>query len=149
VRALNLESCVHFLGGVHDVIPVVKHFTVSVLCSETEGSSNAVIEYMGCGTPTVCTRVGGNPELIEDGQTGFLVDRYDVNALSDRMNVLLDKAGLRAWMGRRARLVARNFTIDRMADGHMRLYERLVERKAGIPLTVREKSAAARSSPLT
>src|SRR5262249_15230660 len=69
-QALGIERAVHILNDVTDVIPVVKHFAVGVLCSESEGSSNAVIEYMGAGKPCVCTSVGGNPEIVDDHVSG-------------------------------------------------------------------------------
>jgi len=125
VRAHGLESAVHFCGGVADAIPIVKHFTIGVLCSESEGLSNAVIEYMGCGKPTVCTDVGGNPEAIADGETGFLVRPFDTAALADRLRRLLDSDALCARMGRRASAAARRFTSRSMADAHMTLYERI------------------------
>ncbi len=125
VKAHGLQSAVHFCGGVADAIPIVKHFTVGVLCSESEGLSNAVIEYMGCGKPTVCTNVGGNPEAITDGETGFLVKPLDVTALAERLSTLLMSPLLAGRMGRRAREAATRFSSRRMADAHMTLYERL------------------------
>ena len=114
-----------FCGGVDAVIPVVKHFAVGVLCSESEGSSNAVIEYMGCSKPTVCTNVGGNPEFISDHETGFLIDPGDVSALAARINSLLASPALCEAMGHRAGRVAQRLTTERMAESHMNVYERL------------------------
>jgi L-malate glycosyltransferase len=125
VRARGLESAVHFYGGVDNAIPVRKHFSVGVLSSESEGLSNAVIEYMGCGKPTVCTNVGGNPEAITDGETGFLVPPFAVATLADRINTLLTSPVLREQMGRRAHDAARRFTSRYMADAHMALYQRI------------------------
>jgi glycosyltransferase involved in cell wall biosynthesis len=124
-RALDLERCVHFVGGVADAVPVIRHFTVGVLCSESEGFSNAVIEYMGTGKPTVCTNVGGNTELIREGETGFLVAPGDIAALAERISFLLTHPALAATMGRAARESAGQFTVGRMADAYMNLYRRL------------------------
>jgi glycosyltransferase involved in cell wall biosynthesis len=124
-RAIGLDGRVHLIGGVVDAVPVVKHFTVGVLCSESEGLSNAVIEYMGAGKPTVCTNVGGNPEIISDGQSGFLVDPGDLATLAARLNYLLVNAGVREHMSRTARLRAQQLTSQHMATRHMDLYARL------------------------
>jgi len=125
--ALGVEPAVRFLGGVADVIPLVRHFTVAVLCSDSEGFSNAVLEYMGCGKPTVCTRVGGNPEIVIDGETGFLIDPRDIGSLADRIGRLVESPSLCESMGRRAKENTRRFSSRRMADLHMELYDRLAD----------------------
>ena len=125
-RELGLASSVHFLGGIENVVAVVKHFTVGVLCSESEGSSNAVIEYMGCSKPTVCTNVGGNREFITDNETGFLIAPGDVSALAARLSSLLASPASCEAIGHRAGRVAQRLTTQRMAESHMNVYERLV-----------------------
>lgn len=124
-EALGIAPAVHFLGGVKDAVPIVKHFAVGVLCSESEGLSNSVIEYMGCGKPTVCTNVGGNPELVAEGDSGFLINPFDVGALADRIAMLLATPARQESMGARARSIAEGLTSRRMAQHHMNLYERL------------------------
>ena len=125
---LGLAEVVHFLGPVADVVPVLHHFDVAVLCSESEGSSNAVIEYLACGKPVVCTNVGGNAELVREGETGFLLDPGNVPALADGISRLLEDRRLREQMGTRARGVAARMTIKQMADSHMSLYTQLAAR---------------------
>jgi L-malate glycosyltransferase len=124
-RELAVESAIHILEGVTEAIPVVKHFTVGVLCSESEGLSNAVIEYLGAGKPVVCTNVGGNVELVQEGETGFLLAPGDVDALADRIARVLANPTMAAAMGQRAGNVALRFTSRRMAESHMDLYQRL------------------------
>ena len=126
-RQHGLERRVHIVEGITNAIPVVKHFTVGVLCSDSEGASNAVMEYMGSGKPTVCTNVGGNPELITDNVTGFLVTPRDVDTLAGRIGHLLAHPDGAASMGHLARLTANRFTSRRMADLHMDLYEGLAQ----------------------
>jgi glycosyltransferase involved in cell wall biosynthesis len=124
-RELGVDGAVHIVEGVTEAIPVVKHFTVGVLCSESEGLSNAVIEYLGSGKPVVGTNVGGNVELVQEGETGFLIAPGNVDALANRIMRLLAEPGLIAAMGQRARNVALRFTTHRMAESHMDLYQRL------------------------
>jgi L-malate glycosyltransferase len=126
-RQHGLDRRVHIVEGITNAIPVVKHFTVGVLCSDSEGASNAVMEYMGCGKPTVCTNVGGNPELIDDNITGLLITPRDVDTLASRIDHLLAHPEGAASMGQRARLAANRFTSRRMADAHMELYEGLAQ----------------------
>jgi glycosyltransferase involved in cell wall biosynthesis len=65
-----------------------------------------IAEAMASGKPVVATRVGGIPELIDDGQTGFLVDRGDHQAMADKILALLADANLRRSMGCAGRLKA-------------------------------------------
>ncbi|MBZ5538260.1 MAG: glycosyltransferase [Acidobacteriia bacterium] len=125
-RTLGLLERVHFLGSVQETIPIIKHFTVGVHCSESEGLSNAVIEYMGCGKPVVCTRAGGNPELVEDGHNGYLVEVGDVEGLADRIIRVLSDPSLAREIGLRAqKRIFEEFSVDRMANAYMKLYEDL------------------------
>jgi glycosyltransferase involved in cell wall biosynthesis len=124
---LGLADCVHFLGGTGDVIPTMKHCDVCVLSSASEGLSNAIVEYFGCGKPTVCTNAGGNSELVREGENGFLVNPGDVDALAERIGRLLSNRVLAGAMGQRARkLFIDRFTSDRMLAAHMALYDRLL-----------------------
>jgi glycosyltransferase involved in cell wall biosynthesis len=126
-RALGIQDHVHFLGATRDVVPIVKHFSVGVLCSDSEGLSNAVIEYMMCGKPLVCTRVGGNPEVVRDGVTGVLIEPGDIAQLAATIDRLLADAALAKRMGSEARAAARAFTSAQMARQHMVLYDRVCQ----------------------
>ena len=115
------------MGHAAETIPIIKHFTVGVLCSESEGLSNAIIEYMGCGKPTICTNVGGNPELIIDGYSGFLVDAGDINTLADRIITILCNPSLAFKMGQNALKVAENnFPMQKNVRSYTHLYEQLI-----------------------
>lgn len=127
----GLTGCVHFLGSVSEVIPVVKHFSVGVLCSESEGFSNALIEYMACGVPPVCTRTGGNVELVDDGDNGFLVEVGDTGALADRISRLLADRELASRLGRAAQQRVGQYTVARMLAGTTEIYSELLS--AGAP----------------
>jgi len=88
---------------------------------------------MGAGLPVVATAVGGTPELIEDGSTGFLVPPGDAAALAERVVLLLKDPGLARAMGERGRQrVEGGFNMDRMADRFLGLYrDLLAEQMAG------------------
>jgi len=118
---------VHFLGRIQNVVPIVKHFDVAVLCSESEGLSNALIEYLANGRPTVCTNVGGNPEIIKDGHNGFLVDVGNIQQLADRIMQILSNAQLKSLLSKNALNEFRQkFVMERMVNSYMRLYENLI-----------------------
>src|SRR5919106_2257388 len=80
---LGVMSRAHFLGLRTDVPAILSRATIGVLCSTAEGLSNAVVEGMAAGLPLVVTRVGGNPDLISDGERGLLVPPYAPEALAE------------------------------------------------------------------
>lgn len=105
-----------------------------------------VIEAMAAGLPVVATRGGAFPEVIVDGQTGFLVERGDVQSLSRAISTLLANPGLRARMGAAGRArVASLFTWERSVSRLVELYEGVLDppRSASCPF-----SPHASSSPL-
>jgi glycosyltransferase involved in cell wall biosynthesis len=99
---LGLCDQVIFTGAVDDPAPYIKRFTVAVLCSESEGFSNSILEYMQAKCPIICSDTGGNPELVQDGRNGFLVPVGDVHALADRLIRLLGDSALAQKFGEAA-----------------------------------------------
>jgi spore coat protein SA len=94
-----------------------------------EGFGIPIVEAGACFAPSVCTRRGGMPEVVEDGKTGLLVEAGDVNALASALNHLLDDEPLRRSMGEAARQrVVENFTWDRIANSLLAEYCRLAGR---------------------
>ena len=124
---LGIRNKVIFTGGVDDPAPYVNRFTVAVLCSESEGFSNALIEYMQAGRPVICTDTGGNPELVQDGTNGFLVPVGDVDALADRLVKLLSDSVLAQRLGAAARETVRSeYSHTRMVIEQMACYDQVL-----------------------
>jgi len=125
-RELGVSAQLHFAGKMADPMPVIALADVCVLCSETEGLSNVVIEYMLAGKPVVCTAVGGNTELVLEGETGRLVPVGDVDRLAAALaEVLGDPGRARLW-GETARQRALElFAPTVMIERHQQLYEAL------------------------
>jgi glycosyltransferase involved in cell wall biosynthesis len=129
VRELGLANRFHFLGKRGDVPAILAHIDVSVLCSTSEGLSNVIMEAMAVGKPVVATRVGGNPELVQNGLTGLVVPPADSSALAEAIGVLLDDPACAGAMGAAARQVAEErFTVRAMVEAHENYYRRLLER---------------------
>ena len=75
-----------------------------------------LLEAMACGTPVVCSAIGGMPELVIDGETGMLVPPGDSAALGEQVERILDDPALAARLGQQARArVLAHFTWDRVA----------------------------------
>ncbi|HEY7659048.1 MAG TPA: glycosyltransferase [Actinomycetota bacterium] len=109
---LRVEDALRFAGQVADPRPFVREAHVVALASDHEGFPNALLEAMAMGRPVVATRVGGVPELVRDGQDGFLTS-LDAEDIAARLILLLRDGELRARMGLSARARAETFTWDR------------------------------------
>lgn len=126
VSSLGLGDHAFLLGERLDIPRVLAALDLFVLPSIAEGMSNTLLEAMATGLPIVATRVGGNPELVEDGVNGILVPRQNPDALASAIGRYLGDARLRAVHGdaSRRRAVER-FGLDRMCADYGRLYQRL------------------------
>jgi glycosyltransferase involved in cell wall biosynthesis len=125
-RELGLTDSVTFLGRRTDVAEVFAAFDVAVLSSDYEGTPLALMECMGVGRPIVATRVGGVPEMIEDGIHGLLVPPQDPGALSAAIAALLRDSESAEMMGERAReRREEEFDVGVAASRIGALYERL------------------------
>lgn len=127
-RSLAIENNVKFSGLRDDVLQILRRSKVFCMLSRSEGFSNAVLEAMASEVPCVVTRVGGNPEAIDEGVTGYLVPSEDFAAAADRITYLLRNPEQAARIGRAAREVVRTrFSSERMISDLTQFYESLVE----------------------
>ena len=100
---LGIDSNVVFLGARQDVALILRAMDVFVLSSRTECFPISVLEAMATGLPVVCTEVGGIPEIVIDGVTGFLVPGGDSRGLADRLLEVLSDPAIANRMGSAAR----------------------------------------------
>ena len=133
---LDLAGAVQFTGPVDNVPSYLGQADIFVLPSLAEGLSNALLEAMAYGLPCIATRVGGTPELIQDGQTGLLVAPEDTAGLAAALVRLADDPALRETLGQQARQhVAAEFSLERIAQRYQALYAEL-GREARSPVTL-------------
>ncbi|RMF69750.1 MAG: glycosyltransferase [Calditrichaeota bacterium] len=134
VRARNLGENVLFLGFRSDVKDLLRTFDVFVLPSLYEGLPNVVLEAMATALPVVATSVDGTIELVQDGETGFLVPPEDPNALADKIGLLLSDEALRNEMGRKGRArVEREYSLEKQVSSFQELYEQYVNSRTSHP----------------
>jgi glycosyltransferase involved in cell wall biosynthesis len=124
---------IKFLGQRKDVESVANLFTVGVLATNSrlhgEGISNAITECMALGKPIVATNDGGTPELVLEGQTGFLVPSHDAAVLTDRVLRLLNDRALATQFGIEGRRrVETAFSLDTMCNAYLCLYRGVADR---------------------
>jgi glycosyltransferase involved in cell wall biosynthesis len=129
IAELGLGDRVILLGHRLDVPAILARAQAACLCSSAEGLSNALMEAMASRLPVVATQVGGNPELVRDGENGSLVPYGDVEALARALAELLSAPEQAREMGLRGRRrVESELSMERMADGHGALYRRALGR---------------------
>jgi glycosyltransferase involved in cell wall biosynthesis len=116
-----------FTGQVKDAVSYLQAADLFVLPSSTEGLSNSMLEAMSCGLPVLATTVGGAPDVIEHGKSGFLIPPDDMDSLQRGLQTLLADGTLRFTLGTnaRARILA-DFSLDSIADRLAALYKRLL-----------------------
>lgn len=126
----GVQDAVHFIGAEAQVTERIKKFQIAVLCSESEGLSNAIIEYMAHRKPVVCSNVGGNPELIEHGINGFLYPVGDIDALARYLLLLLQDSHQAEEFGQQGyEKIINHFTIDNMVMETLSIYHQVTQGK--------------------
>ncbi|MFQ5635939.1 MAG: glycosyltransferase [Gammaproteobacteria bacterium] len=117
----------HLIGYRENVLQLVAACDGSVLpATKREGLPKTVIESMALGVPAVVTRTGGNPELIVDGDSGYVVDPNDPAALAAALQRLADDPERARAMGAHARVrLQEHFNVDQGVRAHLRLYREL------------------------
>jgi glycosyltransferase involved in cell wall biosynthesis len=137
VTRLGLDDRLRFTGFRLDIPDVLSALTVSVLPSIAgEGLSNSLLESMAAGVPVVATNIGGNPEVVVDGETGLLVAPKDAAALASALCRILETPRLAEAMGQAGRQrVLDHFSNERMIERTQQIYDELLEqaRRNGRP----------------
>jgi glycosyltransferase involved in cell wall biosynthesis len=122
-HALGIAPRVHMVGVQSNVPDWLRASDIFTLCSVSEAASITLLEAMACGLPCVVTAVGGNPELVRDGQDGLLVARGDAQGLGSAILRLLADPDTRAKMGRSGRQrVEDEFLLETTIGRYSALY---------------------------
>lgn len=126
IKDRRLEKHVLLAGFRPDVLSLHKAFDIFAMSSVTEGLGTSLLDAMAAGKPVVATTAGGIPEVVVDGETGFLVPPRDPHAMAEALVKLLKDSALRQQMGQAGRLRARRrFSAERMVQDTVRVYTRV------------------------
>ncbi len=126
---LGVASRVTFLDKQNDVRDVIRALDIGVVASRgSEAVCRIAVEYMAMGVPQIVTDVNVLPELIVDGQNGFVVPRQDPEAMAQKMVFLARQAALRKRMRRHARKMAeQKFSLSVLAKQTLEIYHRVLD----------------------
>lgn len=124
--ALGICEKVSFLGAVeHDRLPVYYNAAnVCVVPSYYESFGMAALEAQACGTPVIASRVGGLDDVVQDGETGYLIPWHCPEPFAERLELLLSNETLQRALGKAGHAFAKNFAWETIADRIMALYEK-------------------------
>lgn len=125
IERQGLQSHVHLLGRIDDVLPIYHDLDLQVSSSHSEAMPLALMEGMATGLCVVATRVGGVPEIVEHGRSGWLVAARDHEDIAGRIHQMLTQPDLRQRMGERARdsMVQRHPLSNRLEAVAQRLLQ--------------------------
>lgn len=130
VRQYGLRDRVLFMGNQEQVIPLLSVADLLLLPSEQESFGLAALEAMACGVPVVASAVGGLPEVVVDGETGFLCPVGDVEAMAARSLQLLSSPHLHnAFSAAGVERVRSTFCAQRIVPLYEELYRRVLDRR--------------------
>jgi N-acetyl-alpha-D-glucosaminyl L-malate synthase BshA len=128
IAALGLAAEVELLGERIDLPAVLRDAALFLLPSQTESFGLAALEAMACGLPVIASAVGGLPEVVADGETGYLRPVGDVGAMAACAGRLLDDEPLRRQMATAARRRAETqFRVEPAVDRYLAVYRRLLD----------------------
>jgi len=133
VTAYGLDHDVHFLGKQEDVAEVISMADVMLVPSEKESFGLVALEAMACGVPVVTTVAGGLPEVVPDGECGFLCRIGDVQSMADRaLQLLTDEELYQRFSRNSIERSSRTFCHDKIASQYESLYAQLLGRETEI-----------------
>ncbi|ADE16286.1 sugar transferase, PEP-CTERM/EpsH1 system associated [Nitrosococcus halophilus Nc 4] len=132
ITEADMTQLVWFAGERADVSALLQSMDIFVLPSLAEGISNTILEAMATGLPVVATRVGGNPELVADTLTGYLIPAADPGAMADSLASYVQNQNLIEEQGQAARRrVEEKFGIKSMVAQYTTLYDTLLAARLG------------------
>ena len=126
VEKLKLEDKVFFLGRYDNIIPVLSASDLYMLPSKSESFGLSALEALSCSVPVIGTNTGGLPEVVIDGQCGYLCDPNDIKSLANRAIEILCSEELSKKMGREARKRAKLFDSSIIVPQYINYYNEVL-----------------------
>ncbi len=126
---LKIRERVKFTGFRPDIPQILTIVNIFAVSSYLEGLGSSTLEAMSAGLPIVATRTGGIPEIVENNINGILVPPRDSESLARGIIALLRDQKMREKMGSASRQLVKNFSVDKMVEGNIALYQQVINKK--------------------
>lgn len=141
---LGIVDAVRMLGNRGDVSDVLAAADIFGLSSHMEANPVSILEALACEVPVVAPRVGSIPETVRDGETGYLIEAGDADAMAWRIEELLGDESERQRLGKAGRrLVVESWSLDGMVRGYERLFAEIYTSKCPRKLSTADAGAPA------
>jgi len=128
IRELKISSKVIMMGHQENVPEILPNFDIFVLPSNIEALGTALLEAQSAGVPVVASNVGGIPECVKEGETGFLFEKENVEDLKNKLKILINNKELREKFSKNARdWIVKNFSTHKMVNDTVELYKRVLK----------------------
>jgi N-acetyl-alpha-D-glucosaminyl L-malate synthase BshA len=128
IRKYELNHRIRCPGFKRDVYQYLRCAYAFALCSELEGAPLSLLEAMSCGLPVVSTAVGGIPEIIEDSKNGLLVPFGDIDAMAEKLYVILTDSTLASRLGKQARQrILEHHTVEKVLPQYEAIYNKIIQ----------------------
>jgi len=127
VDRLGLAKDVRFFGKVDDVGDILRCADLFLLPSQSESFGLAALEAMACGVPVIASRAGGLPEVVTEGESGYLAPVGAVDEMTERALAVLRHPALHERLRRGAAERALEFAADQVVPQYERLYESVLK----------------------
>ncbi len=114
IAEAELNRKIMSLGIRNDINDILNISDIYLQPSRTEGLSLSIMEALNYSLPVIGTRVGGIPEIVHEGENGYLFEKENVEELADRIEILVNNREVREMMGRKSKVISSRFTL---ADG--------------------------------
>jgi glycosyltransferase involved in cell wall biosynthesis len=126
------KNLIKFPGRQENVESIINMFDIGVLTCNTighaEGISNSIMEYMASGKPVIATDSGGNKEIVVDRETGYIINPFAVDELTETIHLLLNDTKKKREMGEAGkRKIINEFDSQKMANCYLGLYKKLLK----------------------
>ncbi len=121
---LKVTDLIRYVGTVpyDELEKSYQYADIFVLTSLSEGMPSVILEAMGCGLPILASDVGGNNEIVTEGENGFLIKGDDIDLIADRLAVLINDTVVRSRMGAASRVRAMEYDWQKIMDQYLSLY---------------------------
>jgi glycosyltransferase involved in cell wall biosynthesis len=124
----DLTQKVAFVGFTTNVLNYLQHADICVLISHSEGLPLSILEAMSLGLPILASNVGGISKQVENGYNGYLVERNDVEDLTEKIKLLMNNSTLRREMGNNSRaFYEKEFKLEKMVDKTLAVYQSILK----------------------
>jgi glycosyltransferase involved in cell wall biosynthesis len=122
-KEYNISNNVLFSGLIKNPMPIVSRLKALVVTSLCEAASLSILEAMMCGVPVLATNVGGNPELVTDGVTGYLIESGSAQGFAEAMVKVMSDKSMAKNLGKNAKAdVMERFSFTTMAEKYKKIY---------------------------